>query len=1202
MKSFDPTARLGEGVTLLEASAGTGKTWSIASLALELVAVEDVGIGQLLIVTFTEAATAELRERVRSRLREGLAALGGADPGTDPVLDHLARLPDPGEAARRVRLALEAFDEAQIHTIHAFCRRVLQAHAFESGADLDLDLEADVGALLEQIVDDFIARELHAASPALVQALRATKTTRGALLSLAREVAARPRMVVVPPPGEDAEVDATGWRRAHDYARDLWIAERERIAALLTDAIARKDLSGSKWRTDWLPGRLAAMDAWAAAPGGPFGGVPEVMGKYLRPESLVAATSKSGTTPTHPAFDALDELLQHIEALQEVAAAAALAFRHGLVGWVRDELPRRKAAQRIQSFDDLIHAVEAAVTAPLSGPRLRASIRAQTRVALIDEFQDTDPAQWTIFQTLFAAPPCRLVLIGDPKQAIYGFRGADIYAYLDAGDAADQRFVLDRNHRSDAGLIAGVQHLFGRGEVVSPFVEERIEWEPVKARHGQRLHATDGWEPFTVRFLPRGGDKAWSKGALRDTLASLVAADVARLLSSGARIDAGGGQRALTARDVAVLVRANYEAEAVQRALRAAGVPAVRRGGADVLQGREATDLLRVMDAALEPGRLGLVKAALATDLVGLDAAHIAALEGDAEALEGWILTLRDLGKLWREAGVMRMVRSLIDHVKAAPRLLTQDGGERRMVDLLHTAELLHGAATSLRLEPPGLVAWLRGERRAGSSDEGRLLRLESDADAAQVVTLHGSKGLQYGVVFCPSLWDGKTGSRAALLRFHPEEDRGAVHLHVDPTAPDRDEAADAVDREDRAEAMRLTYVGLTRAEHRCVVYWAAARDGETSPLATLLHPVEAGGAALSFGKGGETDQTLVEDLEDLADGSDGSLGLRVVEPGEEGGERWEPPPHAGGEPRAREHGLDEPRDRWWRRTSYTALTRGSEDHRDRDEGDKGNGGDLPPVTEGEPVPLATFERGPRAGTLLHKVLEDHDFGGGEGALRELVDRELGHHGIDGAWGEPVTAGLAAALATPIEAIGGPLSALPRGDTLREMDFDLPLAGGLSAGDPVPFERLVDVFRRFPASEHTGSYADRLQRLNPGSLRGFLTGAIDLIVRRDGRYWVADWKSNHLGERAADYGAAAMGRAMAEHHYVLQMHLYLVALHRLLRWRLPGYDYDAHVGGGLWLFLRGMSPETKGATGVWSARPPREAIEALDRVLDGGEP
>ncbi|GMV38643.1 MAG: hypothetical protein AMXMBFR64_03590 [Myxococcales bacterium] len=1177
--SFDPTARLAEGVTLLEASAGTGKTWSIASLALELVA-QGVPIGELLIVTFTEAATAELRERVRARLRDGLAVLGGAPSGGDPVLAHVATIPD---ATARVRLALESFDEAQIHTIHGFCKRVLQANAFESGADLDLELETDATPLLQQLVADWLTRELHDAPLAMVQALRSQGVTQASLIQLAAEVAARPRLVVVPEkPGAPPEVNVTGWQRAHDCARSLWIEGRQAIEALLTDAITRKALSGQKWRPDWLRTRLAAMDGWAAAPGDPFRALPDAMPRFL-PDALATATSKGGTAPHHPAFDALDELVAHTEALAEVAAAVALSFRHGLVAWVRQELPRRKAALRLQTFDDLIHAVEEAVTGPAGG-RLVASIRSRTRAALIDEFQDTDPAQWRIFHTLFASPPCRLVLIGDPKQAIYGFRGADIYAYLGARDTARATFALDRNHRSDAGLIGAVQHLFGRPAIHAPFVEERIPWTPVAPRHMQRLQAPDGWAPLTVRFLPRPA-KPWGKAALCEALATLVAADVARLLSSGASIEG----RPLTARDVAVLVRSHHQAAQVQRALRDVGVPAVRRGGADVLGQEEATDLLRVMDAALEPGRLGVLKAALATDLVGLGASELAALEDDPEALERWIVLLRDLGRLWRQEGVMRMVRALLDAVDYAPRVLAQVGGERRMVNLLHAAELLHGAAEERRLEPAGLVAWLRAERLEESKSEERALRLESDADAAQVVTLHGSKGLQYPVVYCPHLWDGKTSKGAELLRFHPGGGTD-VHLHVDPTAPDRQGAADAVEREDRAEAMRLAYVGLTRAEHRAVIYWAAATDAEGSPLARLLHPSEE---PLSWKQ--TDDEALIAELECLADGSGGSVGVLVTAPGEEGA-RWEAPQPTG-EPRAREHDLDAPRDPSWRRTSYTALTRGADDPHDRDEADEG---EVPAVSEGEPVPLATFERGARAGTLLHAVLEHHDFGAGAAPLWDLADRELRRQGLDPAWGGVLTAGLTAALDTPIPTLGAALSTIPLSDTLRELDFDLPLAGGMAPGTPVPFARVVDVFRQHPTPGVPDGYTDRLARLGPEPLRGFLTGAIDLIVRRDGRYFVADWKSNHLGDRASDYGVAAMTRAMVEHHYVLQLHLYVVALHRLLRWRLPDYDYEAHVGGGLWLFLRGM---VGGDAGVWAARPPREAVLALDRVLSGeGDP
>lgn len=1211
------------GTVLIEASAGTGKTHTITTLFVRLVLERGLSVGEVLVVTFTEAATAELRERVRARLRLAVRALSGQPTPEDPELARFAEAEETRALYRaRAEAALRELDLSAISTIHAFCMRALQEHAFESGAELGLELMADTSVLIDELTADYWASrvcELPRALYLLRHGRFELATARAIISALARRPADVP---VLPDPGEDEPApDYDAVRAAFREARRAWQGASGAVRDLLLDARVMNQRSYSSALVDRYVG---ALDAWFEAEE-PVRAVPFDALAKLSPASIAAGTKKGNAPPDHPVFARLEALGALLGALRD---AFLRDLRLGAVSYVRRELPARKAALRVQGFEDLLFSLDAALRGPRA-PALHARLLGRHRAALIDEFQDTDPVQYRIFHRIFHDSDGALLLVGDPKQSIYAFRGADVFSYVHATRAASRIYTLGENRRSDPSLVRAVNTLFAR--VRDPFLLDVVGFEPVAAHHAEdRLRAEAKSPPFEILFVPRGADKALGKGWLKATLPRAIAAEIARFLRSGASIAASAGspeRRAVRPGDVAVLTRTNEQARLVQAELRKLRVPTTLQSDESVFASDEAADVELLLSAILHPTRSGAVRSALATVVAGLDAEELASLDGDERAWDRWSGRFREWQAHWDEHGFIHAYRRMLAELGATERLLGLVDGERRVTNLIHTGELLHGVATRGRLGRTALVRWLGLARGEGdeASDLGREaeeLRLESDAHAVQLLTIHKSKGLEFPIVYCPFLFDVRLpGPSDVAIDFHDPSDGFALKIDVDPR-PESPSIA-AKEREVLSEGQRLLYVALTRAKHRCSIVWGGINQAERSPLAYALHqpPDGAGGEDLQRRAAeryrASSDAELRADLGALAAAAGGAIAIVDFDV-EEPGPAYEAPVSAGASElsaRTFERGRVGAS---FRMGSFSALSqRDLEDARhadpealglDRDEVDE-RASLAPPaagpperdaapreVAEG-PVLLHAFPRGARAGTMLHDVLEHLDFTSADGAaLRALVRDKLEAAGYaDEQWGETLTSGVRAMMAAPLDPAGLRLADVPRARRIDELEFVLPVARG---GEALTARRLAEALEAHPGGDTPASYAARLGSLRFPPLRGFLKGFIDLVFEHDGRFYVVDYKSNHLGPSPEDYRAEALVRAMTHHDYVLQYHLYVVAVHRWLLRRLRGYDYDRHFGGVYYLFLRGMSPDHP-TRGVFADRPPRERTEALSRALEG---
>ena len=1220
------------GSRLIEASAGTGKTWTIAALYVRLILghgtegaapVRPLMPGEILVMTFTKAATRELSDRIRHRLVEAAAWFRGevAPGSTDPYLDALLADHPPGparaEAAWRLAMAAEAMDDAAVYTIDAWCQRMLREHAFDSGCLFDEELEANETALFTQAVHDYWRQQVYPLDgPALAAAL--------ALWGDVRKLAVDVQALLYMDLNDDADrgslrlcIDAAGRARIEALAalKQGWVERASEMERHLDELLARQDapVVKTKLKANDYRNWLARLRTWSADPGQEDHGLTSTARERLTPGGL-RATFKEGVSVVVPAvfedfatlMRALEELPVTSSALRAHAAASVIARMQVL-----------KAQAGLYGYADMLDRLHAALDEDLHGAkarRLRQRIVEQYPVALIDEFQDTSPVQLGIFDRLYRIatddPALGLLLIGDPKQSIYGFRGADIYSYLGARRAtAGRHHMLGTNHRSTRPLVAAVNRMFeaaearpGQGAFMfrstahgEPPASETagLPFTPVDARGRREHHVVDARPrpAMTICVDP----ELRGSGDSRRRYAARCAEHIAQLLNdpqAGFVDDAGTCTRVRPA-DIAVLVRTGTEAAAVRGELRRRGLASVYLSDKDsVFSVPEAKDLLRLLRAVAAPRNVRLARAAFATELLGQTLGELVHLAVDDERFDAQCDLLRELHATWQAQGVLAMVRHALHGYGLPARWLAHPSGEgeRRLTDVLHLAELMQAASAQLDGEQ-ALIRWLAGciEDATGALgvDESQVLRLESDADLVQVVTVYKSKGLEYPLVFLPFAAhfrpvDGKNTKVVAL----PRDDGGRV-LHLAPTAAQ----LQAADVERQREDLRLLYVAVTRARHGLWVGVAALKGRGT----TCTSNRSAIGYLLS-GIAERDAQGLLADIQALAD-SDAGIAVEVFEaeaPTVTRPERREDlPPLAEAPPYTAQF------DRAWSIGSYSALVR------DVARGAPLGAQDVPAqaLRDDEPIetevdanerrpasdlPWHRFPRGAFPGNFLHGMLEwlaGEDFALDTSAtLQQSLVLRCERQG----WGvrsADVLAWLRRVCTVRLPALGTSLAGLQ--GTSPELEFWFPSDGMSALAIDQLCHRYMLPGRPRPA-------------LPERTLRGMLMGYADLVFEQGGRYWVLDYKSNALGPRDADYSVQAMEAAMLEHRYDVQAALYLLALHRLLKVRLgPRYDPAQHLGGALYFFLRGVGNSTGGCLHLHA---PQGLIDGLEAMLSTREP
>lgn len=1126
MKALEPLNIPLSGVNLIEASAGTGKTYTITILYLRLVLEAGLPVESILAVTFTTAATAELKSRIRVQLRQALDILDGApvDARQATLAELIGRL-DPVVARRRLRAALRDFDTAAIFTIHGFCQRILTDMAFETQSLFDARLIEDQTDELLRFADDFWRRYIQELPREVQGHVLEHKLFPDMLLTLIRAAGTDAAVLPVVEKPDLAAVLAHG-AKAFARARRLW--DRAAIQAALTAAQLRKN----SYKPEAFPALLDEVQAYLEA--GRCLPMAASCQKLRRSRLEQSLTQKSDRRALElDFFDACEQVGGCHDSLDQYMTWLKSEF----IGTWRRDFQRLKERRGIMHFDDLLLKLRRALTSP-GADRLIQAIRLRFRAALIDEFQDTDPIQYAIFGRIYMGGP--LFLIGDPKQAIYSFRGADFATYLRAahGIAPEHAFTLNTNWRSVTSLVQAMNTLYEN--VRDPFAGANIDYRAVAPAPG----AADGPDkPLTFWLLPQPVDT----GQATDQAIRAVGAEIQRLMTEDGR----------SPQDMAVLVRTNRQASQVRDGLSAMGITCVLLSDASVFASDEALELEILLHALAAPHRSEYLRAALATDLLSYSSADLAALDTDERAWDTLMERFRSYHERWITAGFMRMFRELLDREEIPARLSRLSRGERRITNLMHLAELLHLAEREADLGMEALIAWL-GLRRC-QEDEAHELRLESDRDAVRIVTVHKSKGLEYPLVFCPFAWSTTTLKRP--YTYH-EDDRRVVDL----VAGEKSEAQKRARNEHLAEDMRLLYVALTRARERCYVVWGCIDRSQGSPLAQLLH-------------GGEIPKTVSEIRAQLQNLSRANTHIAVHDPPTPASITLAAPPTpAPLEPRPFGGTIDHS----FRIASFTALTSAAHDTEPHDHDQARPGVLLEPA----PPSIFSLPRGARTGVMLHSLLEHTDFTAPPTRPADL-SALLQAHGFEQVWASPVLDMLHTVLNAPLDGRNLRLASVPMAARLTELEFHLPL----TRLTPASLARALAA----AAPELPPGFPDSLADLDFEEQRGYLRGFMDLVFVADERWYLIDWKSNHLGENTQDYHPAALEQEMVRGHYILQYHLYALALHRYLSRRLPDYDYTRDFGGVFYVFLRGV--DKAGATGIHRARPSFATIQNMERML-----
>jgi exodeoxyribonuclease V beta subunit len=1127
MTRLDLSRPIPSGSVLLEASAGTGKTFALTALIARSLAEGRVGVDNLLVVTFTRAATRELRDKVREKINEAMAALRQADGPPEPWISPLVAGSATERAERLARLQAAAIDldRAWITTIHGFCRQALQLLGTQGGLPHDATLEGGSSKARRQAVRDAVLKKL-----------------------------------LHQPDGLAPEPDA----RYENY----------------------KDRDPGKIETDVNAVVKHALQNW---------------GTNLAPD---------------PSWKKTDDL-----------TAGALEWS-ALVQSTIDEITERRRRSGNLDFDDLIRLLDDALNDQKIGNAVVRSLRTRFRMVFVDEFQDTDTLQWKIFERAFLDDPSTLgaaadvFVVGDPKQAIYRFRGADVDAYLDVArtaGAAGNRYDLDVNYRSVGDLITIYNDLY-RGAI---FGHPKIKYRPVRSAPNQPPTASS-LPAMTVRWMMPGRTKngGWAKNVSAPKSKTAVLTDLAnevtRLLSNH-RINTDKEPRPVKAGDIAILVGTNDQATDVVKELQERDIPVIQARTGSVLESPVVRDLRLLLKGMDRPSDLPSVRAAAISRFVGAQADDL--LDDDA------LVDLQDRLGRWSEVTKSSGPYDLLQQLRADRAVLdalVADGdGTRHLTDLEHVIELLHAGSNGDPAGPDTLMRILDNLIAEGNSDEASSevhseevqRRIATDEESVQVSTIHAAKGLEYPIVLLPFPTSQRRNRSpySYLAKKKRWLDVAPLHKWEKRNHPGPDERKKKSSDESDGDEQRKLYVALTRAKHSVVAWWRPLHWN--AGLTRLLFNRDASSGDVDTSKdatspAGANFKTHFSDLEKKLTGGllkteEVSIPVTPLAPGPNA-----PPPAPPGTPASVD--TSNFTDPAWATWSFSEVAKATQ-RRFKDPAPPTGGTDEPPrQIDRPPVPssgLSDMPAGRDVGIFLHEVIEKVDFRS-PSIQDDLVKRLTGSWQLGTADPESVADGLVKAMETPLAPTFSDTRLLDVEpvDRLNELIFDLRLA------DTTDRIALAEVCRTVPTASsddpYSSYFADLADRMDNMNVAGHLTGSIDLVLRLDGpRFLVVDYKSNRVhppGDPSwlDHYEEAPLREEMIKHDYPLQVFLYSVALHRYLRWRLPDYDPSTHLGGSAYLFLRGMvgPPGTDSrTTGVTCWRPPIEAVLSADRILAGGQ-
>ena len=1187
MQALNPLTMPLIGQSLIEASAGTGKTYTITGLYLRyLLGMQIEGelnkplsVEQILVVTFTDAATQEIKDRVRSRIIAARDALLGQDPKDELIEGVIAAVDDKHRAFDLLDAAAKSMDEAAIFTIHGFCQRMLKQHAFESGVAFNLEFILDERDILLETIKDFWRAFVYPLNKERTDAILDVFAAPESLFSQVSSVLNKANAHITP----QINLDDV-WQARDKYINKVPAFKKAVIEQEFIAAIKGSGLSGSK--TPARKGSLTALEAFCASDDLFFEfGTSKYSFEVWSSENLSDAANYKKNQPlfTHPLLSQFDELAALNNTINQGLKIAIVQYASR---WVKAAIVKRKQEQSVITPDDLLTNLHSALNGD-RGDVLAQKIAQLFPVAMIDEFQDTDPIQYGIFSKIYGQENTTLAMIGDPKQAIYGFRGADIFTYIGAKEAVqtDQQFTLGTNFRSSTDIVNSVNSLFGK-HANSFIYNDAIPFNAVAAK-GKKADETfivDG-KPATAFefniFVDEAADeknKPTNKGVGQAHLATHFANKIVTLLEKAKQGTVYIGNKPVSAADICILVRDRVEAQIMKKALGDAKISSVYLSRESVFSQELSHHLLNFLTALHGQYDESLLRGVLAGPLFCLSYNDIFALADDENKWQEHLNFFAQLSHIWNKQGAMAMLERLMSHNQLSAKW--QGLGynvERWLTDFRHLGEILQ----QKQIELEGTLRLLRWFAQKVSQQDGETVqvRLESDANLVKIVTMHASKGLEYPLVFMPFA-SGYRETKEAL--YH---DKGKLVYDLSKN----EDALQKAEQERLAEDLRLLYVALTRAVHFCSLGVYNIGQGQSSRLAIQSSAL---GHVLFSGLELSSSQVWRTHLSEFCDTNKAMsyqqfTSQTLLEQGTLRFAQSENSPQA-----LSINSVTATIERDWRATSFSALSfKKHTDHIEPGRSDEDHEKDEFAAQEDELPSPYSFPKGAKPGSCLHEIFEQIDFTSPlehptnkEQNLDEVVKRALEKYHISESWQDVTEQWILDSLQCPLNANSSndlSLSKLAPSDCLVEMEFNLPLSS-LSA--PKLNEILI---------KHFGFTQSKLEFAH---VKGLLKGFIDLIFCYQGKYYILDYKSNYLGNTPADYKSDLLEQAMSSHQYHLQYLIYTVALHRLLKQRISDYSIDTHLGGVYYTFLRGMPA----GQGVYFKKLTQQQVTILDGLFSQG--
>jgi len=1199
---------LSPGVYVLEASAGTGKTYQITSLFLRLIGEKDIEVEKILAMTFTVAATAEMKDRVRKRLQKAVSmlrdasTLGVLSPDVDDELLRvmLQKVRNTQKLSQNFLRALADLDKAQVFTIHGFCYRMLESFAFEVGLEFDAELIEDASEIVREALGELFVQKMENLGKAeqwLVEPCAREKLFERVFACM-RRLSEDPDARLLPEKIKLCEPpDIEEWNELFQEAQHLWQRSRDEIVHSLENAIAREILNKKMWSEKELDKRKKLLDQYFSRSRNPCNTDWRKTLEYFSTEDISSATRQGKTAPSHPFFNTISRVTKLALEFEEWYARWKRNFLHEGFERLLKEVRRKKLEKRVMTFHDLLVLLRDAIKDKDRGELVKKAIQKKYRAVLVDEFQDTDVVQWEIFRELFRTPEHYLFLVGDPKQSIYAFRKADVFAYLQAQWIAQKRYTIGVNWRSDEALVKAINHLYLRQ--TNPFYLGEIQYHEVKyaeRNKGSRVKDVPDFMAFPLTFrvkkkrenLGETGDEDLQRFVL-----TILASDIVKLLNSDAMVCEDGLWRRVQPKDIAVLVRTNLQGRKVKMALGRRGVPSVIFGQDSVFAGDAAKYLSYVLRGVLNPGQTDFLKTALASPFFGKTAEEVLRLSEDD--LADYTKMFTELRDLWAKQGIASMLSQMMARCSVLQNIVQCEDGERLATDLRHLMELLQHQESEFEMGIDGLFSWFAqkvADAKEGSPKaEEEEVRLESDEDAVNVVTMHKAKGLEYGFVFCPFLWEGvNLHAQEKVLRFHSQEADGQYVLNFalrDFLGKDEKELfVELAETEEFQERLRIAYVALTRAKFRCVVYAMAqpTKNGtRKSPLWWILS-----------GTGAPTNKVIGEEevqkaIEEVALSSGGTIGVTEIEK-EVGLKRYsrghDKEPVELDCKRFSGRGLMP-----FLRTSFSGLVGFGKRNEEPAEIEPKTF--VEPAVEGEPpILLPTFPDGAIPGQCIHEIFRQVSFRAFPSSEQMRIVHGTLQRWRFSTYAPEVQKMLEVVLRYPLDPKTGlTLDRVEDHERFCEIGFVVP---AFRRGNINP--QAIKEILTAEGSDVEREYAKQLDGLHFPDFQGILVGQMDLVFRHHGKWYLVDYKTNKLGQTLGDYAQNRLLEVMIRDHYVLQYLLYYTALHRYLRYRVKDYDPERDLGVVYYLFVRGMK-EGGGDSGVFATKPPVGLVEGLSTLF-----